>query len=578
MHDCTLSSVYGAAQAHVAVDDGPIFNAKNINEASFEAQLSFAKVLNVIENRQANINIGEYTKDGSIKGTVSSRLNMGRTPEALLPKPVYGKVDRKLTQWNAYYKRSFLSQTQKIEKKYTKLAENLNKSKVADKADKLKVLELKKQKELDPIRKNAAKSYRETVGKQFKTANDQIQQVFNDHAETPKRLDAELKKMGLTRQDAYYSHQYLNWLENGGPFFDFNKGGGNKAGGDMVQELTSTVTGNKISLDPKQVVYNTSEFIQKAPAIAGFKNTLGGVVDAHKAAQKAKLTIYDRLPELERQGIYINDYTPLRPEGKFDTTTRSQNMLDNLAYYTGKRMGDTQKALTGIAYRPKPWNDTFGFQDPRMKAQFGFMSFQFRHMQQYGGWVKDVLKGDADAAKKLATYSLMTGVLFGDRASIAAPIYELAKAAYPDLDKDIEGLQSKVPIIGDVLNYGAIGAAGKLATGGNLEIDMTKYARPFGGVAIGVSQDIAQGAVDAASRTLPKTAKEVRDGRLDKAIAVAINGITQASQLHKQGANALIQKTVDGVTKAYLEDEFTPEGIAKYVGKKYLGRDAVTAK
>jgi hypothetical protein len=576
MHKCTPSGIYGAVQAHIAIDDGPIFKAKNINEASFEAQLSFAKVMNKLEGKQFDVNIAAHAKDESLKGTLVNRVNMGRTPEALLPKQVYGKIDKKMTQWDAYYKRSTLPKLQAIEKKYEKLAGSIQKAKVADKAERLKVLESKKQKELAPLRAQAAASYKTLVGKQFGNAKDQIQQTYNQHFENPKRLDGELKRMGMTRRDSYYAHNYLSYLENGGPFFNFKEAAGNKAGGEMVQELTSNITGKKISFDPKQVIYNSAEFLQKAPAVAGFGNTLGGIADAHAAAQKAGLTIFDRLPELERQGIYANDYTPLRPEGKWDTTARSQNFLDNLAYFTGKKMGNVQEAMKGIAYRPKPWNDTFGFQDPRMKAQFGFMSFQFRHMQQYGGWWKDaVLNKSPKAAKQLAIYSVMTGIIFGDRAGIPAPVYEATKAVYPDIDKDIKSSQSQIPILGEVLNNGLLGTGAKLATGGNLEVDMTKYARPGGGVAIGIGQDLVQGAHDAVTRTIPKTAHEIQNGRTDKAAAVAINGIVQGSQLFKQGANALIQKTVDGVTKAYLEDEFTPEGIAKYTGQKYLGKDAV---
>lgn len=581
----TRSELYGAIQARAAIDNGPIFNAKNISEASFEARLSFAKVMNKFADKQANVNIKQVASPGHLEKLAQTF----RTPEAIIPKQVYSKIDRKMTQWDAFYKRSFLPKIQKIEAKYAKTAEALNKSKAADKAEKLQSLEIRKQKELDPIRKEAGKSYRDLVGKQFKAANEQIQNIFNQHAENPTKLDAGLKKMGLSRHGAFYTHDYLNWLENGGPYFDFNPGKASDAGGSAVQELTSTVTGKKISFDPKQVVYNTSEFIQKAPAVAGFKNTINGVLDAQSAAHKAKLTIFDRLPELEKKGIYSNDYTPLRPESKFDTTTRSQNMLDNFAYFVGKRSGDVQKAMTGIAYRPKPWNDTFGFQNKTFKNNFGFMSFQFRHMQQYGGWVKDTaLKRSPEAAKALALYSVMTGIMFGDRASIASPIYEGIKLAYPEIDKDVEDFQGQVPILGDLLNYGVVGAGSSAAvnagvkavtgTDPKIKVDMTKYARPFGGVQIGISQDLAAGAQDAALRTAPKAAKEVREGRLDKAALIALNGIVQASQLHKQGANALIQKTVDGVTKAYLEDEFTPEGLSKYLGQKYLGKEAVSTK
>lgn len=579
MHKCTPSGLFGAIQAKIAIDDGPIFDPKNINESSFDAQLSFAKALNKQEAKYA-ANIQKLSEDDSVLGATINRINQGRTPEALIPKTVYNRVDKKMTQWSAYYHRSFYPKIRRIEQKYARIEQGIRKSKAANKEQLLVTSQVRKDKELAPLLKEASKSYRDMIGGQFKQANQQIQDVYNQHAENPVQLDAALRKMGFKdRQQAYYTHQYLNWLENGGPFFTFNKGGGNKVGGDTTQELVSTVTGNKISFDPKQVLYNTTEFVQKAPAVAGFKNTITGVLDASKAAQKAKLTVFDRLPELERAGIYHNDYTPLRPEGQNDTTTRTQNMLDNFSYFVGKRMGDVNKALTGIAYRPKPWNDTFGFQDPRMKSAFSFMSFQFRHMQQYGGWWKSLAVGSkkeqGEAAKALLVYSLMTGVLFGDRAAMPAPVYWLAKAAMPNLDEDIKEIQKETPLIGEVLNAGITGLAAQVLSGGQIDFDFTKYVQPFGGVGIGIGTDIAQGTWDAATRTIPKAAKEIQDGRTDKALAIAINGLVQGSQIFKQGANAFIQKTVDGAVKAYLEDEFTPEGLAEHIGKKYVGREAV---
>lgn len=565
----TPSELYGAINAKAAVDDGPIFDPKHINEASFSAQMSFSKYLNKAQDKQAKVNISQYTKDKV--GWAANIVNNMRTPEALIPAKVYGKVDRKMTQWNAFYQRSYRPKLDAITKKYETLM-----GKVKD-PDKLRALELKKQAEMDPLRKQAEKSYRTLVGKQFQQANKQLQQVFNQHGANPKKLDAELKKMGMTRRDAYYTHQYFNWLENGGPYFEFNKGGGNKSGGEMTQNLVSTVTGKKISFDPKQVVYNTMEFIQKAPAVAGFNHTMGGVVDAIKAAHGAKLTVFDRLPELEKAGIYSSDHNPLRPQSQHDTTMKSQNFLDNMAYFTGKRMGDVPKAMAGIAYRPKPWNDTFGFQDPWMKGNFSFMSFQMRHMQQYGGWWKGAIKGSPDAARALAIYSVMTGIAFGDRSAMPAPVWAIIKALHPGVDKEIKAFQKDIPIVGELLNTGVVGTTAKALTGGNLELDMTKYTQPGGGIVLGVGQDMVNTATDALTNTVPKAGKQIREGKPGKAIAVAIDGITQASQLHQNGANAFVQKTISGVAKAYIEDEFTPEGIAEHVGQKYFGKDAVSA-
>lgn len=580
--NCTLAGLYGALQARAQIDDGPIFNRSNINNSSLKAQLGFVRALNKAQDKRMNLSVKEFSGVDDLKNFVQ----MMRTPEALVPKSVWSRVDKKMTQWDAYYRRTHLPKIQQIEKKYQARAESVSKSKgVKDKESRYLHLESKKKEELSPLIKEAEKSYREMVGGSFKEAKQQIQDLYNDHAGNPKRLEAELKKLGgMDREGAYYAHQYLSYLENGGPFYDFSHNAGSQAGKFSIETVISNATGHKISFDPKQVLYNTSEILQKAPAVAGWKNTTLGIKDALAAAKKEGKTLFEVLKEPERAGTYHNDYTPLRPEGRYDTTAATQRMLDNVAYYIGKRSGNVQKALTGIAYRPKPWNDTFGMMTG-MKSQFSFMSFQMRHMQQYGGWLKLAASGDKSAARALLNYSLVTGVLFGGRAAIPAPVYWVAKMADPKLDQHYKDTFGDIPVVGGLLNTGLVGQGTDFVinnglealTGANPEIktDMTKYAQPMGGVAMGIGSDIVQGAADAATRTVPKTVKELTEGRYDRAGAALVNGLVQASQVHKNGANAFIQKTIDAITKAYLEDEFTPEGLAKYTGQKYLGRDAV---
>lgn len=565
MHDCTLKTLYGAIQAQHQIDQGPIFDKKLIETASLEAQLSFAKVMNNFTGRQVKgaVDIEKYTRDEGVAGVLDRGINLGRTAEALLPEKVYAKIDKKMEQFATVYRKEYFPKFQALEAKYVKLMEGAKGNQEA-----LKALDAKHQNELAPIRKQAEKYYRENLAGQFKSAKEQLQSVFDQHAGNPEKLQSKLKTLGLNQADAYYTHEYLKYLENGGPFFNFNRGSGSKVA-DYINQRISTITGKKVSFNPMTAIYNVGEMAQKAPAVFGAKNTIAGINDALSAATKAKVTIFDEIPQLKKEGIYSNDFSPLRPGGKFDPVSKTQNLLDNAAYFIGKRSGDVQKGLKEIAFRPKPWNDTFIYNDPSARNMLNFMSFQFRHMQQYGGWVRDIIspavasKQKAASAKALATYALMSGVIFGDKAAIPAPIYHLLKGADPELDKQLDQF--------GIFKKGVVG----LVSDGN--VDLGKYAQPLGGVALGIGTEMVSNAEEALTKTYPQVAKQAHQGRPDKAAALAVNGLVKFSQLFKIGANALVQKSVDGALKAYLDDEDF-EGYARNVGQKLLGKDAISNK
>ncbi len=566
MHKCTIDGLYGAIQANHAIDQGPLFDHKLVDNAGLDSQVAFAKMMNKFEGKQAKINIERYNDSGSVKDMLNRGVNLGRTPEALLPKKIYSKIDKKMTQWDATYKKEYAPKIAKIEAKYQKLEEQAGKDKA-----KLKALEVKRDREISPLRKEAEGAYKSAVGSQFKQAREQIQAVYDQHADSPKRLQGELKKMGMTQADAYYTEQYLNYLESGGPYFSRPNSGNQSA--NWLTERISTITGKKVSFNPMTAVYNLSEVATKAPATFGFKHTANGIMDAQAAASKEKVSIFDRIPSLDRKGVYSDDLSPMRPEGKNDPVAKTQNMLDNLAYFIGKRGGDIKKGMKEIAYRPKPWNDTFLYQDSRARSMVPFMSFQFRHFQQYGGWIKSAYKGTgperAHATKALLTYSLMNGLIFGDKAAIPAPLYLIGKAVDPELDEHLKELSHSVPIIGAALDKGLVGSI----TG----LDLSKYAQPLGGITVGIGTDMLQNLAELPSKTLPKIAKQAREGRLDKAALLAVNALVMMSQMHKSGANAATQKAVDAATKAYIEDEDL-EGTLRTFAQKFFGKQAVPKK
>lgn len=564
MHKCTIDGLYGAIQAHNTIDQGPIFDNGLMSDAGLESQVAYSKIMNKFAGKQASVNIGKYNDSGSVKDMVNRGVNIGRTPEALLPKKVYSKIDKKMTQWDTYYKRELAPKFAKINQKYQKLEAEAGKD-----TAKLKALDIKRENEIQPIRKEAEKAYRASVSKQITAAREQLQAVYDEHAGNPKKLQSQLKKMGLSQADAYYTEQYFRFLENGGPYFSFNDGSGNKSA-NWLTERVSTLIGKKVSFNPMTAVYNVSEVATKAPAVFGFKHTTNGIQMAQKAAIAEKVSIFDRIPSLEKKGVYDTDLSPLRPEGRHDPVAKTQNMLDNLGYFIGKSAGDTQKGLKEIAYRPKPWNDTFLYQDPRARTLIPFMSFQFRHFQQYGGWIKTAVSGTgqqrAVATKALLTYSMMNGLIFGDKAAIPTPLYQLLKAADTDIDEHLSEISQAIPIIGSFLDKGIIGST----TG----LDLSKKAQPLGGLAVGIGTDMLQGLYELPSKTLPKVAKSLRQGRPDKAAALIIKAVTSMSQMHKNGANAATQKAIDAVTSAYIEDEDF-EGYMKKGKEKFFGKDSV---
>lgn len=571
-HDCSPASLFGAFQAHAQVDQSPIFNPENILNGSFEAQINFPKVVNRLADKQASVNISKYVKNnqnGFVEAldTTKSVIDMARTPEALLPKAVFGKIDKKMTQWSNYYNRTQRPKLEALESKWNKAIKQIK-----DPA-KVKAAEAAKDKAMAPLRKEAATSYRNMVGKQFTAAKGQIQSVFDTNAENPKKLIAELQKMGLSPKDASYAHQYLGYLENGGPYFNFNPGGGSRMA-STLSEMVSNLTRNKVSYNALTVGLHTAGIAQRAPAVFGFTHTLNGTIEAAIAAKNEGVNLLQHIPSLAKEGVYSSDMGPLIPDGKFDPLHVAQTLSDNLGYFIGKQVGDPMRGVKEIAYRPKPWNDTVAFQDPTGRNFLQFMSFHFRHVQQYGGWIRDAVAPASspavrvNAARALAAYSLVSAAIFGDKAAIPEPVLLILHAADPNFTKDLHNLNHQIPLIGDFADKGIVGEA----TG----LDLGEKAAPLGGLAVGIGSDMLNSAVQNAPKAL-KAVKEVREGHPGKAAAVAVNATVAISQIFKGGANAAVQKAVDGITQAYLHDQDFPNTL-KTVTEKEFGKGSVIQK
>lgn len=560
-HNCNIPMLYGSIQAKTAIDDGPIFNKSNILNSSLQAQIGFAKTIS-----KEHVEIGKVEKAG-----VSRAVGIGRTWDAVVPKKVSAKVDKKMRQWTTQYQRTYGKQAQAVNAKYNRL---MDKAKTKAQREKL---DAARDKEIAIIQKKAKADYRQSLSGQFKAAREQLQTVYDNHADSPKQLEAKLKAMGIARKDAYFTNEYLKFLENGGPFFDLNPGSGSSVW-DVPQAGISNVQRNKVRYNSKTAIFNVFEIMQKAPSTFGLKATMQGIGNAAGAAKKQGVTIFDRIPSLEKAGVYDHDLTPVRAQGKNDPVTRSQNMLDNLAYYIGEAGGDTKRGLKEIAYRPEPWKDTVVYADPRAKDNLAWMSFQFRHIQQYGGWIKDALHKDSSmgtrlsAAKSLATYSAITGLIYGTRAAIPAPVYYIWKAADPDLDEKLEKYSiHKGGAFGAATQ--AVGKAVGLKT--DTTVDLSKYTQPLGGIQIGLAQDATNTAKDTVLNTGPKAIKAIREGKPDKAAAMATKAIAGFSQIWGKGLPADAQKILSGIADAYINDEDF-EGYFENALQKQFGKEAVS--
>ena len=550
----------GKVEAVKAVEQGPLFNTKKLMDLPEESIAYAAKTYTKqMERSLSAIDAAERV------------VNTLRTPEAVLPKTIFNRIDRKMDQFQKFYERAYGDKMRRLKDGAEKQIETAKKIGNKDLREaRIRAIEDKLDRDLFPLRKQAEKLYKDNISKQFKANKQELQHLFRRFGGTA-RLDKELSRRGIKNKvQASILHSYLDYLENGGPFFQFRHTG---EVGAWARAIVSNVTGNKVKWNLKTAFVNGMEVVQKAPATFGFKNTLLGIADTLNSAKKAGLSIFDQLPELKRKGAYDYDPSVLRVVSQADPLAKSQNMLDNFAYFIGNRGGDWRKGMKEIAFRPKPWNDTIAFQDVTSRSFFDFMSFQLRQMQQYGGWWRDIFTGKnvAASSKALFTYTLMTGLIYGDKAAIPAPLWQMTKGYFAtddlteeDLDDVWDQLHDALGPAGDLVKKGVIGTV----TGG--QVDLGEYAQPFGGITLGVGTEMVNqlGNIGPASKKMIDTLGE---GRPDKAALIAFNKLVQLSQLFKFGANASIQKSVDSITKSYVEDE----NFQKVFQEKLIGKDTL---
>lgn len=580
--DCSNASFVGAIEAHRTIHDGPLFDELRLDDVigNNEMSGSYARVINKIMDRQAKRVDASKTLGG--QESPKRVLNSFKTWESLVPKKYFKQIDKRMTQWDNLYQSKFGKQSRMIQKSFDKKKASLKKQYKGDELkSKMKSLEGLIEQQSDTIRAAAKKEYRRIVGKPLSQDLKNLNKVIEKYGVEGELLDAKLKQLGLTREDTYFTNEYMKWLQGGGPYFDRPS---SKGVGEGINGWLSNLAKNKVRFNPKIAAYNFTEVLQKAPTL-GYKNTMTGMTKAFKAASDAGTSIFGRLPELENKGIYGNDFNPMRVEGKYDPVALSQNMLDNIGYYVGKEAGDYQLGLKEIAYRPKPWNDAAIFSGGDKKNLLGWMTFQTRHMQQYGGWARDMFgfnrtaEQRGEAFQKLATYSLMTGLLFGDDAAVPAPLWALMdEYVKKSTDGDEtaasrwrEFSEDNLGEVGVLMDRGLI----NIATGG--KVDMGNYARPLGGVAFGITMDMFNTLIDVKSKA-GKFLKAMYDENPAAAAGVAATTILQYSQLHTKGAADPIVRASDAVTKFYLDGhdwEDMAEEMPKAFIQKFFGRDAV---
>lgn len=554
---CTGSTFVGALEAHRTVSDGPLFDEFRLDElfdGMIGAPESYSRVMNIIMDRQAaKIDVSKEMGGGNGWRGVQSF----RTWEALIPAKQFKKIDTRMSQWDAVYQKEFGQKQRALQRQYdrqkTTIEKNFNGD---DKKQRLKALERMIERESDKIKAEAKKEYQEMVGKPLSQDLANITKLVEKYGVETEVLDAKLKQLGMTREDMYFTNEYMKWLQGGGPYFPQSKSAGVA---DGLLGLMGNLVKNKVRFNPKISAYNFTEVMQKAPTL-GAKNTLNGTLTAFKAASDAGTTIFGRLPELENKGIYGNDFNPMRVEGKYDPVALSQNMLDNIGYYVGKEAGDYQKGLKEIAYRPKPWNDAAVFSsDGAAKSLLGWMTFQTRHMQQYGGWLKTAFapgkttpEQRVEALKALGAYSLMTGMLFGSNAAVPAPLWMLydkyIKANTGESGKEAWSNFSEEHFgdLGVLADRGLV----NITTGGKM--DISDYTRPLGGVAFGITMDMANGLMDIGPE-VGKVLKNLADDKPEVAASVIVTTLAQLSQLHTKGLADPIVRASEAATKFIIE-------------------------
>lgn len=494
---------------------------------------SYEKVMARAESAKTASN----TSPGSPAGEVNEALRQGgynkdfnlnhfASPSRIVPARIYGEIDSRMDGW------------------------------------------LRQNAALD--RGQAAKNYQQQIIPGVKKLRQNIDQIVLKTQGNPTAAKEALLSLGMKQGDVYWTREYLNYLEHGGPFFNFGRGDGS----NLITRAADNTVSAYISWRPAVILGHGLGFIPRAIAKAAPHNVILGTLDAFHATGG---NITKQLPQLKSEGVYGNPF--FHPEGVKAKIKEafilplhlSQTVADNVAYHIGAREGDPYKAVKDIALSDRPWDTPYVYQTGTGRAGFSLMRYHLNYTKMYAGMAKDIVTGAAERNPQkfaaglggMAAYTASQALLYGGDAAVPAFLYK----ALPDNQDEGWGGQ---PWLSKEFwdNLPSAGKAAKEATG----VDLSKKAQPLGGFATGVGYNLSNEQVKGSWDSAMAAMDDATQGNTKHAIGDTIDAAS-IILIPLTGYPITAQKLSKVGTKL-LREEITPEDVGQETKAALFGKEA----
>jgi hypothetical protein len=384
-----------------------------------------------------------------------------------------------------------------------------------------------------------------------------------------------------TPEEAYYTNQYLKFMEEGGPFYNKQLEPKSVAG-DILTKGINNFSRNMASFNVKWAMGNVNE-LYRSFAHYNPIDIIGGFTDMMKASGGK---VWGEIPELQSQGVYGVNIGGVEAKrsmlGKFDPFMLTINTQKNLGWHISKRAGENgYEGVKKVALDYMPWDSPMIYQQNSLGHALGMTRFvvgdTMQYLKMHGGLIKALKDGDLKQAGKhansLAGYyigkAVFTGVLSTLPPFVTALMDDETKEGIKEFETAwyggnmIKKFTSMIPSVPE---------------GG---LDFTEFSQPLGYFGLGGRLASVGSAVQGIGSNTTKATEALQEGDLWKAINGMVDvgmGIGTFGPYGGVGATGVptsIKKLVDAMTDRVQDDLDDDEGTIR-IYEKLFGKDTIT--
>jgi hypothetical protein len=381
-------------------------------------------------------------------------------------------------------------------------------------------------------------------------------------------------------EEAYYTKNYLEFMEEGGPFYN-KKLEEKDPAWKLVQKGIDQFSRNMASFNAKWAMGNVNE-LYRAFAHYNPIDIIGGFTDMMKASGGK---VWGEIPELQSKGIYSVNIGGVQAKrswlGKADPFMLTVNTQKNLGWYISKRAGENgHEGVKKVALDYMPWDTPMIYQTNASAHALGMTRFvvgdTMQYLKMHGGLIKALKDGDLKQAGKhansLAGYyigkAVFTGVLSTLPPFVTALMDDDTKEAIKELEAVLpthmtKKVTSMIPSVPE---------------GG---LDFTEFSQPIGYFGLGGRLASVGSAVEGIGSNTTKATEALQEGDLWKAINGMVDvgmGIGTFGPYGGVGATGVptsVKKLVDAMTDRVQDDLDDDEGTIRLY-EKLFGKDTIT--